>query len=88
MCAVVLVSSLHEVAHKSYYEIGHIFLAEDLLEGESEPEHTEDLTIKVVPFIEAYKMVLEFDIKDSLAIIGINRVYDYLRKEGRLDKGV
>ena len=65
-------------------EIGHIFLAEELLEGESEPEHTEDLTIKVVPFVEAYKMVLEFDIKDSLAIIGINRVYDYLRKEGRI----
>jgi 8-oxo-dGTP pyrophosphatase MutT (NUDIX family) len=65
-------------------EIGHIFLAEDLVEGQSDPEHTEDLTIKVVPFLEAYKMVLEFDIKDSLAIIGIMRVYEYFRKEGRI----
>ena len=65
-------------------EIGHIFMAEDLEEGQSEPEHTEDLTIKVVPFFEAYRMVLEFEIKDSLAIIGIIRVYDYLRKEGRI----
>jgi 8-oxo-dGTP pyrophosphatase MutT (NUDIX family) len=65
-------------------EVGHIFMAEDLEEGQSEPEHTEDLTIKVVPFFEAYRMVLEFEIKDSLAIIGIIRVYDYLRKEGRI----
>jgi 8-oxo-dGTP pyrophosphatase MutT (NUDIX family) len=65
-------------------EIGHIFLAEDLTEGLSEPEHTEDLTIKKIPFLDAYKMVLEYEIKDSLAIIGIMRVYEHLKKEGRI----
>ena len=65
-------------------EVGHIFLAEDLIEGDSEPEHTEDLEIKIIPFIEAYKMVLNYEIKDSLAVIGIFRVYEYLRKEGRI----
>jgi 8-oxo-dGTP pyrophosphatase MutT (NUDIX family) len=65
-------------------EIGHIYLAEELIEGESQPEHTEDLTVKIVPFLDAYKMVLEYEIKDSLAIIGIMRVYEYLRKKGRI----
>jgi len=65
-------------------EIGHIYLAEEVISGESKPEHTEDLTIKMIPFLDAYKMVLEFEIKDSLAIIGIMRVYEHLKKEGRL----
>jgi len=65
-------------------EIGYIYLAEDLISGESEPEHTEDLTVKVVPFLEAYQMVLDYEIKDSLAIIGIMRVYQYLKNEGRI----
>jgi 8-oxo-dGTP pyrophosphatase MutT (NUDIX family) len=65
-------------------EIGYIFLAEELISGESEPEHTEDLTVKVVPFLEAYQMVLDYEIKDSLAIIGIMRAHEHLKKEGRL----
>jgi 8-oxo-dGTP pyrophosphatase MutT (NUDIX family) len=65
-------------------EIGYIFLAEELIPGESEPEHTEDLTVKVVPFLEAYQMVLDYEIKDSLAIIGIMRAHEHLKKEGRL----
>ena len=65
-------------------EVGYIYLAEELIEGDSEPDHTEDLTVKVIPFLEAYQMVLDFEIKDSLAIIGIMRVYEYLRKEGRI----
>jgi 8-oxo-dGTP pyrophosphatase MutT (NUDIX family) len=65
-------------------EIGYIYLAEDLIPGESEPEHTEDLKVKVVPFEKAFQMVLDYEIKDSLAIIGIMRVHEYLKKEGRL----
>jgi 8-oxo-dGTP pyrophosphatase MutT (NUDIX family) len=65
-------------------EIGYLFLAENLIQGISDPEHTEDLAIKKVPLLEAYKMVLKYEIKDSLAIIGIMRAYEYLDKEGRL----
>jgi len=65
-------------------EIGYIYLAEDLISGESEPEHTEDLTVKLVPFLEAYQMVLDCEIKDSLAVIGIMRVYQHLKNEGRI----
>jgi len=65
-------------------EIGHIYLAEELTAGVSEPEHTEDLTVKMIPFLDAYKMVMDFEIKDSLAIIGIIRVYEHLKRRGRI----
>jgi 8-oxo-dGTP pyrophosphatase MutT (NUDIX family) len=65
-------------------EIGYIFLAEDLVEGNSEPDHTEDLSIKIVPFLDAYQMVLNYEIKDSLAIIGIIRVHEYFKQLGRI----
>jgi 8-oxo-dGTP pyrophosphatase MutT (NUDIX family) len=65
-------------------EIGHVFLAEELRNGESQPEHTEELTIKKLPFLDAYKRVLNYEIKDALAVIGIMRVYDYLKKSDRL----
>jgi 8-oxo-dGTP pyrophosphatase MutT (NUDIX family) len=65
-------------------EVGHIYLAEELKSGNSEPEHTEDLTVKMIPFLDTYQMVLDYEIKDSLAIIGIMRVYQYLKKEGRI----
>jgi len=51
-------------------EIGYVFLAENLKDGEAQPEHTEELIIKRVPFIRAYKQVLNFKIKDALAVIG------------------
>jgi len=65
-------------------EIGYIYLAEDLISGESEPEHTEDLAVKMVPFLEAYQMILDYEIKDSLAIIGIMRVYQHLKNAGKI----
>lgn len=53
-------------------EVGPIFLAEDLEEGESELEHTEaDMKVMKVPFREALDMVLRGDITDSLSVIGI-----------------
>ena len=65
-------------------EVGHIFLAEQLTEGVAEPDHSEDLQIKKISFLEAYEMVLDYTIKDSLAVIGIFRTHAYLKKAGRL----
>ena len=65
-------------------EIGHLFLAEKLSVTKSKPDITEDLEIKKVPFLEAYQMVLDQHIKDSLAVIGIMRAYFYLKGEGKI----
>lgn len=65
-------------------EIGYIFLAEILQQGNPQPDHTEDLKIKKLKFIDAVEMVKNFEIKDALAIIGILRVYEYLKQNKRL----
>ncbi|MCJ8210785.1 NUDIX hydrolase [Mucilaginibacter sp. RS28] len=55
-------------------EFGHIFLAQDLEQHEAEPEDTEELIVKKVPFEQAYQMVLNNEITDSLSVAGILRV--------------
>jgi ADP-ribose pyrophosphatase len=60
-------------------EAGFIFLAEELTQGEAEPEETEDLTVKKVSLEEAYTMVMNDTITDSLSIAGILKTRE-LRK--------
>jgi 8-oxo-dGTP pyrophosphatase MutT (NUDIX family) len=59
-------------------EEGFIFLAEDLMDGESEPEETEKLEVRKVHMKEAVEMVMSGEITDSLAIIGIMKAAKYL----------
>lgn len=55
-------------------ETGHIYLARGLEQFEAEPEDTEDLMIKKVPFIEAYQMVCNNEITDSMSVAAILKV--------------
>ena len=55
-------------------ETGIIFLAQDLSYGDSEPEETEKLVLKKLPFLEAYQMVLNGEITDSLSVAAILKV--------------
>lgn len=50
-----------------------LFLAEELSLGESNPEDTEELEIKKLPLKEAYEMVLNGEITDSLSVVGLMR---------------
>ncbi len=61
-------------------EVAYLYLAEDLSQGIAEPDHTEDLQVKKVPFMEAIAMVKNYEIKDSMAITALIRTYEYLRK--------
>lgn len=65
-------------------EIGYLYLAEELSQGKAQPDHTEDLRIKKLHFLEAWEMVLSGEIKDSLAVIGLMRVYYYLKNNDRI----
>ena len=65
-------------------EIGYLYLAEGLSQGEAQPDHTEDLKIRKIPFLEAWQMVLDAEIKDSLAVIGLMRAYNYLKQHKRI----
>ncbi len=53
-------------------ELGHIFLAQRITEGEPVPEESEsDLKIMKLPLKEAVDMVMKGDITDSLSIAGL-----------------
>lgn len=52
-------------------ELGFIFLAEDIEEGEPEFEETEKLLIRKLPFREALDMVMDGVITDGLSVAGI-----------------
>ena len=55
-------------------ELGILYLAKDFEQFESQPEETEQLVVKKIPFEEAYQMVITGQITDSLTVAGILRV--------------
>jgi 8-oxo-dGTP pyrophosphatase MutT (NUDIX family) len=55
-------------------EIAYIFLARGLEEREPEPEETEDLVVRQLPFEEAYRMVERGEITDSMSVAAILKV--------------
>ena len=55
-------------------ELSIIFLAQDLQQFEAEPEDTEQLIIKKIPFAEAYRMVNDGEITDSISVAAILKV--------------
>lgn len=52
-------------------ESAYLYIAQDLTEGEAEPDDTEDLTTKKVPFATAYQMVMDGVITDSMSVAAI-----------------
>lgn len=52
-------------------EVGFVFLAEDLTQGETEFEETEVLKIKKLPFSEVLDMVMKGEITDGISIASI-----------------
>ena len=55
-------------------ERGIIFLARHLEQGKSDPEETEKLLVKKLPFEEAYQMVEAGMITDSISVAAIQKV--------------
>lgn len=55
-------------------ELGILYLAKDFEQFDAQPEETEQLEIKKIPFEEAYQMVMKGEITDSLSVAGILKV--------------
>ena len=55
-------------------EVGYVFLAQELEQGEMQWEETEKLEIQKLPFQKAYQMVLNGQITDAISVAGILRV--------------
>lgn len=61
-------------------EEAYIYIARDLTFGESEPEDTEELVIKKLPFEELYQMTLRGEITDAMSVAGILRAWQWMFK--------
>lgn len=55
-------------------EVSISYLARDLTLGDAEPESTEDLKVRRVPFEDVFQMVLRGEITDALSVATILRV--------------
>ena len=55
-------------------EFGHIYLATGLSQHTAMPEETEDIIVKKIPFEEAYQMMNEGKITDSVSVMAIQKV--------------
>lgn len=64
-------------------ELAIIYIARGLTQGESSPEETEALSIRKLPFEEAYQMVIQGQITDSISVAAILRT-KILIQEGHL----
>jgi 8-oxo-dGTP pyrophosphatase MutT (NUDIX family) len=63
-------------------ELSIIYVAQDLQQFEAEPEDTEQLIIKKVPFNEVYHMVCHGEITDSLTVAAILKIRVMLLEGG------
>ncbi len=52
-------------------EIAYVYLAKNISIHTSKPEETEDITVKRLPFEEAFNMVMKGEITDSLTVAAI-----------------
>lgn len=55
-------------------EIGYVFLAMELRQGDASPEETEDLSIKRLPLADAVAMVHEGRITDAISCLALLRI--------------
>jgi len=64
-------------------EFAQVYLATGLTQHEAAPEETEELVIKKIPFAEAYQMVEDGIITDSMSVAAIIKI-KLLLAEGKL----
>lgn len=64
-------------------EFGLIYVARNLSQHQAEPEDTEMLQVKKIPFSELVKMVLHGEITDSLTVAGVLKL-ELMRMQQKL----
>jgi 8-oxo-dGTP pyrophosphatase MutT (NUDIX family) len=64
-------------------EVAHLFLARDLTAGEAQPDATEVLQLRTLPFEEACRMAEDGELNESLSIIALLRARHFLHRESK-----
>lgn len=68
-----LIMTMH-LSNSITQEQGFSYIASDLQEGEMELEETEDITVKRLPFEEAFQQVMNGDITDAMTVAALMKV--------------
>ena len=63
-------------------EEGFVFLAEDLTQGEWEPEESEDLRLWKLPLAQAVAMTMTDEITDAISVAGLLKAEKFLAARG------
>jgi 8-oxo-dGTP pyrophosphatase MutT (NUDIX family) len=63
-------------------EEGYVFLAEDLIEGETEFEETEAITVRKLSLNEAVRMVLDGEITDAISAAALLKLACTMHRPG------
>lgn len=61
-------------------EYGVAYVAQDLKQGKAQPEETEQLHLRRLPFSEVVEMVMRGEITDALSMISVLKVNEWLRQ--------
>ena len=56
-------------------EVGYVFIATDLTEGDPEFEETEDLAIRRIPLHQAIHMATDGEITDAISVAALLRMH-------------
>jgi len=64
-------------------ELAVIYVATGLMAGIAQPEETEQLIVRQLPFQEAFEMVMSGEITDSMSVAGIMKT-QYLIQQGKI----
>jgi 8-oxo-dGTP pyrophosphatase MutT (NUDIX family) len=64
-------------------ELGFVYLAEDLTEGETSFEETEDIEVRKLPLAEALTMVRNGEITDAISVAGLLRIAEFKKSSSQ-----
>ena len=68
-----------QVSNSVTDQIGYLFLAEDLIEGEAIPDETEQLAVKTVALADAVQQAHRGEISQAFSVVGLCRAWCHLR---------
>lgn len=69
-----------QLSNSATDEISYTYLARNLSMTMSQPEETEQLTIKKIPFAELFQMVISGKIKDALSVASVLKANEILKQ--------
>lgn len=60
-----------QLSNSTTDEVGHLFIARGLSFTQAQPEETEQIRVRKIPFAEALNMALRGEIRDSLTVLAL-----------------